>query len=136
MAQEILVIDSLMDCQKHDGWQLLLKLAKNGFDVHAAAWVVRPSREEQRRWHLYIVTKAASQNGTGAAYKSIIDVLRELPDSSVLPTDTKFVGPDTPIGQDLTYWSQKHKTEFWSGGPWLGDLAIDWAYIYPPVANS
>lgn len=136
MAQETLVVHSLMDYQKRDGWQLLQKLANNGFDVRAAAWVVRPSMEEKRRWHLYIVTKAVSQNGTGAAYTSIIDALRELPDSSLSPTDTKFVGPDTPIGEDLAYWSQQRKTEFWSPGPWLGDLAIDWAYIYPPVANS
>jgi hypothetical protein len=129
MAQAILV-----DMQIKEGQRLIDRLAQEGVDVTAAAWV---KESESGDWYLYLATPLVTERGgKRPAYHRVNAVIRELQKEGfgMDPFAKKVIGPHDPIAKDMVANRRGRPggppTPF--GGSRLGDLAVEEAYIYPP----
>jgi hypothetical protein len=54
------------------------------------------------------------------------------------PLEVKVIGPHDSVARDLLALRKGRKapTPFWFRGSRLGDLAIEEAFVYPPIANG
>jgi hypothetical protein len=64
---------TLVEPEIEAGKELIKGLDEAQFDVEAAFWFYR---EESEEWRLYIATPAVKRDGPRAAYKKILEVLR------------------------------------------------------------
>src|SRR5262245_44344135 len=93
-----MVAVTLVDEQIDSGQRLIDQLAEMGFIVRAACWV-KPVEED--RWTLYIASPAVDEEGSLAAYRQVLDVLRSLLDVSLDSSNLKLVGENSPVGKEL-----------------------------------
>jgi hypothetical protein len=125
----------LVDDRIEDGRELLAQLAVTGFDITVAFWV-RTSDEDL--WFLYIASSAVARGSIGDAYGIVYSALSRLPNPSITLSDIKLVRPENPIAAAakavLDRYAAKIPTRY--KGDWLGELAIEEAYIYPPMESK
>jgi hypothetical protein len=129
---------ALVEMQVRDGQRLVERLAREGVAVTAAAWV---KETESGQWYLYLATPLVSEDGAKrAAYRRVNAVIREMqPEGFELdPFVIKVIRPHDPTATDILAHggSRAGRTATWFQGSRLGALAVEAAYIYPPMTNS
>jgi hypothetical protein len=120
----------LVERQIEDGEELLEQLARDGFDVSAAAWV-KPSEED--RWLLYVVSKEVDERGLSAAYRAVHPTLGKLHAPWISLSDLKLIGPTNPVAVDIMEINRKYpgRSPTRTRRPQLGGMSIEEAYVYP-----
>ena len=129
MDQTILVNEQIAE-----GKQLLDRLREAGFPVTAAGWIWESERSQ---WYLYVVSPIVEDEGRGIAYRRIHAVVRQMPQGfSIEPLDVMAVGLHQPLGEAMLdlYRRQPGRSSYRLGNTRFGDVEIEGAYIYPPVA--
>ncbi len=132
MDQEALVGDNFSS-----GRMLLERLAAEGFDVIAGAWV-RESRENgEAPWFFYVASKEVDDRGLIEAHRRFSIIMAMLPDLWIDPFGVKLVGTDDPVTRDLlkvrSQLTGTRPQRIYQGS--LGDRPIMDAYVYPAVAT-
>jgi hypothetical protein len=126
---------TLIGLQITEGQRLIERLVQEGIPITAAAWV---KEYDSGDWYLYIATPLVSRNrGTGPAYRPVNTVIRAMEDEGFGLDffDKKLLGVNDPRTKDIL----AHRKGRPGGPPTpfrgarLGNLAIDEAYIYPPL---
>ncbi len=126
---------TLVDLQIADGRRLLERLSGEGVPITAAAWL---KESEGGPWYFYIVTPLVTEDGGKLpAYRRVGPVVRRMPQPFwVDPMEFKVVAPDSAVGKAIRDIASRRPgpvpTPY--GSVRLGNLSIDGAYIYPPVA--
>ena len=128
---------ALVETQIKEGQTFLDRLAHEGVEVTAAAWV---KESDSGYWFLYLATPLVRKDGAkDSAYRRVNNVLRkmEVEGFRMNAIDKKVIGPHDPIAEDIMAQRKTHP-----GGPptpfrgfRLGELYVDEAYIYPPPAT-
>jgi hypothetical protein len=127
---------ALVETQIREGQRLLDRLAQDGVQVTAAAWV---KEAESGDWYLYLATPLVPEGGgRRLAYHRVNEVIRELLNEGFAmdPYAKKVVAPDDPIARDIV----AHRNGVPGGPPALfrgsrlGDLPVEDAFIYPQPA--
>jgi hypothetical protein len=125
---------ALVESQMTDGQKLVTRLVQEGFPVTAAGWV---NATEASRWHLYIASPVVDDQGPFTAYRRIHEVIQQMPEPFwVEPSDVKVIEAKSPIAREVQemFRGSPRKIPIRYRGARLGDLSIEAAYIYPPVA--
>jgi hypothetical protein len=124
---------SLVNKRVEDGQALIFQLMRDGVDVVAAYWVNAP---DDHWWYLFIASRLVDRIGP-EAYKHLQRSLERLPGTSVSLSDVKLIGGHNPYVTDVQRLLRA------SGGEpvtlrnsQLGNLAVEEAYIYPPLPES
>jgi hypothetical protein len=125
---------TLVEMQIDDGQRLINRLVKEGVEVTAAAWA---KESESGQWFLYLATPLVGEDGgTRSAYRRVNAVIRELRQEgfSIDPLEIKMIGQHDPVAKEMVAHrdSRSAKTPTRFHGNWLGELAVEEAYIYPP----
>jgi hypothetical protein len=121
---------TLVENQIDDGQKLLDALAQASFDVAAACWI---KSSDDGHWYLYIISPSVQAKGIREAYRELHSILRGLVGSWIDPFEVKLIGPAHPIANDVMGLLQRNpgNLPLRFGGPRLGPLSVDDAYIYP-----
>lgn len=129
---------ALVEMQIKEGQTLLDRLAHEGVEVTAAAWV---KESDSGDWYLYLATPLVGEDtSTAPAYRRVNAVLRKMEAEGFRmdPSDKKVIGPHDPMAKDMI---TRRKAR--PGGPptpfrgfRLGELYVEEAYIYPPQATA
>ncbi len=126
---------TLVTEQRDDAQCLIEKLAKNDFDVTAAAWI---KTSDDGQWFLYIASQVVDEKGYAAAYREVQTTIRNIPKFSIGPFDVRLVSSSHALVSDVkklyTKFPASLQTQF--GGSQLGKMNIEEALIYPPVLAS
>jgi hypothetical protein len=126
---------ALVDRKIADGQKLVLQLAHDGFDVTAAFWLKGP---EDAWAHLFLASRAIDEVGPGEGYRAVQASLQRLPGLSISLTEVKVIG----VANWLTGAVRKLQQQAGGQGPihlrggQLGNVAVEEAYIYPPLARQ
>jgi hypothetical protein len=128
---------TLVEMQVKDGQRLIDRLAREGVAVTAAAWV---KESESGDWYLYIATPLVGPDGAKRpAYRRVNTVTREMQKEGFLidPFGIKVIGPHDPIAKGMVTYRDRHPTTTprWFRGGRLGELAVEEALLYPPIAS-
>lgn len=132
MAEEILVKSALEKERIKAGKELLQRLTKTDLKVKAALWLWRAERP---RWKLILASPFVNKKGQLEAYNKIDQTLYgdlgQIPDLEV--SDIKPMATNKPLIKALRSHAKKYQSDL-AGKRfeqyWLGDVAIDDAYIY------
>jgi hypothetical protein len=128
---------TLVNTQIKDGQQLLERLSREKIPITAAGWV---RETDSGDWYLYLATPLVGEDvGRKPAYHRVNTVIRKMQEEGIwIDLDKKVIAPSDAIGKDLLAHrpSRPSNAPTWFRGPKLGDLAVEEAYIYPPIANS
>jgi len=132
MVQEILVKAPLEKERIKAGKELLQRLAKTDLKVTAALWLWRAERP---RWKLILASPLVNKKGRLEAYNKIDHTLYGKP--SQIPglelTDINPMATTKPLIKALRAHAKRYQTDL-SGKRleeyWLGDVAVDDAYVY------
>jgi hypothetical protein len=138
---------TLVSQELDDGRRLIDVLLARGLDVRAALWA-KPA--EASKPYLYIVSPKVDDEGPGAAYHFVHDVLRSSPDFWIKPLDVRVVGvndslgavalkaiePRAPASQSVVNPPRPYPGMMRVAEGTFGGLDIDWAFIYPPPADA
>ena len=130
MATELLVDERI-----EDGGRLAVELVRGGFDLTAAFWI---HTEEDGLWFLYIASSSVGRNGLGNAYRTVIVQVSQLHLPAIELTQIKVVDPATPIAAEAIALRDRHAARIPTrlGQGRLGGIAIEEAYVYPPMDRS
>ncbi len=130
MATEILVKDPLEKEMIEGGRELVLRLARTGFNVSAALWLWN---RERPYWRLLIASPAVKKS-LDDAYQKIGDALREKPPfPNWEMTRIQPLTNSEPVIKALRSQAKKYRTNMAGERlkeSWLGDVSFDDAYIY------
>jgi hypothetical protein len=129
---------TLVEMQIADGRRLIDRLVREGISVTAAGWA---KETESGQWYLYLATSLVGEDGaTRAAYRRVNAVIDEMQKEgfSIDPFEIKVIGPDDSIARDMEAHRSGRQTTIPTRfrGHELGDLAIEEAFIYPPMTNA
>lgn len=118
--------------QKDDGRKLIEQLARDGFEVAAAFWVLRQGR---LTWQLYIASSWVDEKNSTEPYRRLLASRAKIPLKGVMLSDLELLNSENPIvkaaveirdrdpdGRAVAYEGER-----------LGDMAIQGAYIYPEI---
>ncbi len=125
----------LVEPQTTDGRRVLERLMEEGIPVATAAWV---KRSEGGPWYFTIVTPLVTEDGgMRPALRRVLPVIVHMPRPCwVDPMEVQVVAPDSAVGKAIRDIAGRRPgpvpTPY--GSVRLGNLSIDGAYIYPPVA--
>jgi len=132
---EVLVVDRLSN-----GRDFLEQLVQDGFDVKVAFWV---KTRDDGSWFLFIGSDAAGVGSSGEAYRKVYGSLARLEQAlglepGIALSDIKLLHTSNPIAQAAIAARNRSTTWFspsyFRGGE-LGGLAVEEAYIYPPIGD-
>jgi len=112
------------------GRKLLAQLVRNSYQVEAAFWL---ETTEDNLWLLYLVTPLVEQIGLAEAIGRLHPLLYGLPGTPLSLSEIRLIESGNPIAKDVLSLLERPQDD--SGinyrGSRLGDLSIEWAYIYP-----
>jgi hypothetical protein len=127
---------SLVEEQAIDGQRFVDRLIAEGFPVAAAAWI---KEYEVGRWYLFIVSPLVDRESSWAGYGITGPILEQMPQPfHVGRFQTKLIGTEDPAGKailEILEHTPAGQPTIYMGFP-LGDMSIDEAYIYPPIATA
>jgi hypothetical protein len=125
----------LVDEEIDDGKRLLDRLGEEGIAVTAAGWL---KESESGWWYLYLATPLVGPDGaTRPAYRRVNAVIRQMPPDLRIPSlGIKVIAPDSPTAQAVRELHQRYPGHrpVRLGETRIGDVNVEGAYIYPPVA--
>jgi hypothetical protein len=124
---EVLVEDRIDDGQK-----LLAELVRAGFDVTVAVWV---RTGEEGLWFLYIGSASVDPAKIGDAYRALYACLSRVSAPGLSFSEIKLVNASNPVASNALAIRDRHPSlaPIRYDGERLGDMAIEEAYIYPPL---
>ncbi len=126
---------TLVNEQIQDGRRFLERLGAEGVPVTAAAWV---KKSEGGPWFFYMVTPLVTEEaGKAPAFRRVGPLIYQMPQPFwVDPLEIAVVAPDSAVGKAIRDVAGRRPgpvpTPY--GSVRLGNLSIDGAYVYPPVA--
>jgi len=84
------------------------------------------------------VSKAVDEKGVAAAYRAVHPVLRQMPVPWFSLSELKLVGVADPVAADVLDIRRRFpdKVPTHTRRPYLGDMAIEEAYVYPQVTGG
>ena len=117
------------------------RLAGRGFPVEAAFWA---KLEDYERWLLYLASPVVDEQGLQAAYRLVLDAIREDPEwgidvftVTVLSAEDPMskaaagaVRPQVAAGHPAAPMSGRRVTRY--AGRSLGGYPVEGVFIYPP----
>ncbi len=125
---------TLVASQIDAGQRLAERVAQDGFTVTAAGWL---QESEAGLWYLYIASSlVGEEGGTRKAYGHVNAILRRMPQPfGIDPFEIKMIGNKNPIAKEMAAIRDRSagKGPVWFRGHRLGELAIEGAYLYPPI---
>lgn len=129
---------TLVELQIKDGQHLIDQLAAEGVAVTAGGWV---KESESGQWFLYLATPLVATDGAKrSAYRRVNTVIGELQEEGfgIDPFEVKLLGPNAPLAEAVSELHRRHagKIPIRYGGPRLGNVSIEEAYIYPAMAAT
>jgi len=133
----------LVESQKDAGQKIMQQLAREGFNVASAFWVKLSSSGtgtdpiiSEEPWFFYVVSKFVEENGALAAYRAVYaSIQRILPSQDVWisPSELKLVGTNDQLASEVMELQKRFPGKtIVRGTSWLGSVAVDGLYIYPP----
>ena len=124
----------LVDGQIEDGRKRIEQIRRAGLDITVAFWA---KADDETRWYLYIASEDVDRNGALQTYRKIHAIISKEALSApwVDRFQIKLIPTNDPIAQAALEQKNPAFPTFYSG-PYLGDLAIDEAYIYPDVLSA
>ncbi len=128
---------ALVEEQIKAGQELVKRLNGEGIPVVAAAWI---KGSEGSQWYLYLVTPLVGEDGAKkAAYHRMTPTIRQIQAEGawIDPFEVKVIAPSAPLGEAIADIHRRYPGRLATryGGPSLGGMSIDGAYIYPPVSS-
>jgi hypothetical protein len=124
---------TLVANQIADGQKLVGQLIHDGFPVAAAGWI---RACEDGQWFLYVASPTVDSGGHVPAYRRVHTVIRQLPQPfSIHPFDVKLIATADPVAKAMLAVRDTNgvSAPTWFRGDHLGPLAVEEAYIYPPL---
>lgn len=135
--------DAMVNVNLPGGWRLVDRLAGRGFPVEAAFWA---KLEDYERWLLYLASPVVDEQGLQAAYRLVLDAIREDPEwgidvftVTVLSAEdpmskaaADLVRPKVAAGSVAVANPRPYRGVTRCGGRSLGGTLVDGAFIYPP----
>jgi hypothetical protein len=95
----------LVDDRYYTAEPFLTRLARSGFGIAAAGWLTLADDEQTK---LYVVSPVVDEKGTAEAYRPVLDLLRQMPESRLDSSDIRLVGLSHPISRDLVATRDLH----------------------------
>lgn len=124
----------LVDQKIEDGKFLITGLVRQGFDVTIAFWA---RTSEEGLWFFYIGSASVHAIGLADAYRAVYGILQQLPHTeiSISISSIKIIEADTPVAKDAIMVRDRYPARLPTRyqGKRLGNMAIEEAYIYPPM---
>jgi hypothetical protein len=122
--------DELVEFQIEGGRKVIDQLARDGLEVHAAAWI---KTVEDGSWMLYVATPLVEASGLKEAYRFLHGSLQRVRGNPISLSDISMVGPADPIAKAVSNILDRHPGRIASHytGKQLGDSMIEGAYVYP-----
>jgi hypothetical protein len=126
---------ALVEGQIDEGRKLIERLSQSHFDMTAAFWI---KNSEDGQWLLYIASKVVDDKGLRAAYKDSHEAIKTEDLRWIDPFELRLIGAADPITKDVLDIQRRDPAQMPTRyrGPQLGNVAIDQAYIYEPVATT
>jgi len=127
---------TLVDEKIEDGKLLLDRLVEAGVVVTAACWTLESNKG---RWYLYIATPVVEEQGIRTASDRIFAAVKHMPHPfEGGPFQIKAIGPHEPVAKAILDLPRRHpsRSPFRPDASKLGELSIEGAYLYPPVAAT
>jgi hypothetical protein len=123
--------DALVEEQIEVGRKVVGLLKLKGIDVTAAAWV---KAGERGTWSLYIASEDVDKNGRMAASLEIRGALQSMPEANVPLLELRVIGASDPLARDIQkiLGEPAPSIPVRYPGSFLGGIAVDGVYIYPP----
>lgn len=128
MDQTTLVAEQIEDARK-----LIDRLRDDDFPVKAAGWL---QESGSGWWYLYLASPVVDEEGITKAYRRLVSVIQGMPAPfSIGPLEVKLVEADSHLVKDVTDLHRQHRGRSFirHGGPRLGDVSINGAYIFGPI---
>ncbi len=102
----------------------------------AAAFWLKPAGDE--RWWLYIASERIDGTSFDLGYGEILRLASEIRDPSLDPFRVKLIGIDDALARGVLDLYRRYPGRLPTryGGPILGGVGIDGAYIYPLPASA
>jgi hypothetical protein len=127
--------ETLVEGKIDDGQRLLVRLVRGGLDIALACWIMSG---EDGRWYLYVVSNSVEAQGLTASYGQVVSALPPMSSPWVSLSEVKLIGPNSPVARGLAAVFGKHlgRVPAPPHHPQLGGLAIEEAYVYPPVTKE
>ncbi|CAN5286694.1 hypothetical protein BH10PLA2_BH10PLA2_34320 [soil metagenome] len=136
--------ETVVSDQTESGKALIDALTNAGFEVRIAFWA-KPT--EAGKWYLYLVSPFVDEKGPAVAYRTVLELLRQLPELWIDPMEIKLVGLNDSLAtaalgvvmsNSIQRNSKSYSRKIRLGESTLGGFAFDGAYFYPlvqPVAK-
>jgi hypothetical protein len=135
--------DTVVSEQTESGGRLIAEVAASRFEVRVAFWA-KPT--DEGKWFLYLASPLVDEKGPAVAYRHVYDVMQRMPDLWIDPLDVRVIGlndslaeaalavtrPTVPASPFAVRNPKPYPGITRFGGPSLGGVSIDGAYIYPP----
>ena len=119
------------------GQDLVNQLISHGIQIAAAFW---GQVTEEGRWTLYLATDLVQQKGIHAAYLTIFDLNKKMPEPKIGNDDITLIDPSDPMAQMIIALQQHYRIQnpTWTGPQRTGSAELRDAYLYPipQMANT
>jgi hypothetical protein len=121
--------------QQADGRKLIEQLARDGFEVAAAFWVLPRDRVT---WQLYIASPLVDGRNTNEAYRRLLPSFAKAPSKWVALSQLDLIDPADPIVKAAVEIRDREPEGLPVAyeGEQLGEMKIQGAYIYPEIAPA
>ncbi len=128
MDQAVLVNEQL------DAGSAFLEAFNKSVPVDAAFWM---NEADSPSWYLYVASKAVNDSNLRDKYREVLNVAEKAKNLWLDPFRIKLVNSNNRLASQVievqTLYPIKHPTRF--NGSSIGGVAIDGAYIYPPITT-
>ena len=127
---------ALVSEQIEAGGKLIAQLTQDGFPITAASWI---NESDGGQWYLYLASPTLDGRGLREGYRRVGAALEKMQLPFSLDTgEIKLLGAADSLARAIAAVRDRVSGErgTWSHGGSLGELAIDAAYVYPPVTLS
>jgi hypothetical protein len=118
-----------------NGRKLITGLVRDGLDVAVAFWV---GMGERGPWHLYIASRHIVPGRLGDIPQRIYEQLKRIANPAVEFSQVRLIPATDPAARDAI---EHRDRQLGSSRPvevfgHLGDLAVEWAYIYERISAA
>jgi hypothetical protein len=128
---------TLVDEQADQGWKLVERLRRDGFDVTAACWVKEAANG---RWYLYLASPVVDAEGKREAYGRINEAIRRMPPPFWIdPLAVRVFREDGPVAEAVAAARERYpgRAPVRLRATRVGSREAEEVYVYPrPVAAS
>jgi hypothetical protein len=117
----------LVGGQVAGGEERIKQMQLGGLDITVAFWA---KESESGNWYLYVASKDVDRDGALRAYRKVVDAVRLHPNPWADMLQIKLIGTDEPPAKAALAHRKRDLPTIYNN-PYLGNLSIDEAFIYP-----